>query len=122
MSNAQVSATEVPREGGQPRLQAVSYVLILAVLLGAVWPSRETIALAAGLGFVGYGVSLVLFVLALREIGTTRTIAFFSVAPFIGTVLGIVAFGEPLTRTLLFSGILMALGVWITTTGTTQST
>jgi exosortase len=37
MSNAQVSATEVPREGGQPRLQAVSYVLILAVLLGAVY-------------------------------------------------------------------------------------
>jgi exosortase len=37
MSNAQAASGEVPREGGQPRLQAVGYVLILALLLGAVY-------------------------------------------------------------------------------------
>jgi exosortase len=37
MSNAQVSATEGSREEGRPRLQAVTYVLILAVLLAAVY-------------------------------------------------------------------------------------
>ena len=37
MSNAQVSATEVPREGGHPWLQGVGYVLVLGVVLGAVY-------------------------------------------------------------------------------------
>lgn len=35
-------------------------------------------------GFFGYGVSLVPFVLALRSLGTVRTGAYFSTAPFLG--------------------------------------
>ena len=50
--------------------------LSLAVFIGTAMPSPPTIAAAAVLGFVGYGVSLVLFVLALREIGTARTGAY----------------------------------------------
>ncbi|MND07304.1 hypothetical protein D3C83_291930 [compost metagenome] len=41
--------------------------------------------LAAGLlGFLGYGISLTLFIVALRHLGTARTGAYFSVAPFFG--------------------------------------
>ena len=97
-------------------LAAGSVNAVIALLLGAQLPGIDRILLAGVLGFLGYGVSLVCFVFALRAIGTTRTIAVFSVAPFIGTIVGIAVFHEPVTRSLLLSGSLMAAGVWVTTT------
>lgn len=64
------------------------------------------------LGLLSYGVSLSLFVLALRGLGTARTGAYFSAAPFFGALLA-VALGEPLTLPLLLAGALMAIGVWL---------
>lgn len=48
------------------------------------------------LGFASYGVSLVLFVRGLRFLGTARTGAYFSVAPFFGAALAVLLLGEPL--------------------------
>ncbi|MEO8193186.1 MAG: DMT family transporter [Gemmatimonadales bacterium] len=98
-------------------LVAGSVNVVLALVLGWRWPDVANTILTAGLGFLGYGVSLVLFVFALRAVGTTRTIAVFSVAPFIGTVVGVIVFGDAVTPYLLVAGTLMASGVWITTTG-----
>jgi drug/metabolite transporter (DMT)-like permease len=97
-------------------LVAGSVNLGLAGLLHSRWPTPLHMMLGAGLGFLGYGVSLALFVFSLRAVGTTRTIAVFSVAPFIGTVVSIIGFGEPVTPSLVIAGGLMAVGVWITTT------
>ena len=44
-----------------------------------------------------YGLSLALFVLALRHLGTARTGAYFSTAPFFGAATAVVLLGEPLT-------------------------
>jgi hypothetical protein len=63
-------------------------------------------------GFLAYGVSLVLFIVALRHVGTARAGAYYSVAPFFGAVLALVL-GEPVTWPLVLSGILMAIGVWL---------
>jgi drug/metabolite transporter (DMT)-like permease len=52
----------------------------LALAFGAMRPSAALIAAAATVGFVGYGISLVLFVLALRGLGSARTGAYFSAA------------------------------------------
>ena len=49
------------------------------------------------MGFFGYGVSLALFVMALRHLGTARTGAYFSTAPFIGTVVAVLFLREPVT-------------------------
>ncbi|MEQ1683674.1 MAG: EamA family transporter [Burkholderiaceae bacterium] len=87
--------------------------LALALSLGAAWPSPGTVPAAALLGFLSYGASLVLFVIALRHLGTARTGAYFSVAPFFGALLAIVLLGEPVTAPLLAAGALMALGVWL---------
>jgi drug/metabolite transporter (DMT)-like permease len=87
--------------------------LALAVALGARLPGPATIAGAGVVGFFGYGVSLVLFVLGLRHLGTARTGAYFSTAPFIGAVLGLVMFHEPLTARLLIAGLLMAVGLYL---------
>ena len=87
--------------------------MVLAVLIGAPKPSLGPLAGAAILGFVGYGLSLVLFVLALREIGTARTGAYYSTAPFIGAVIAFIVLREPVTPALLISGVLMGFGVWL---------
>jgi hypothetical protein len=55
----------------------------------------------------------VLFVLALRSLGTARTGAYFSTAPFLGAILSVLLWHEPITVTLLAAGGLMAFGVWL---------
>jgi drug/metabolite transporter (DMT)-like permease len=75
-------------------------------------PAVADVFEAGLLGFVGYGLSLTLFVLALRDLGTARTGAYFSLAPFLGATLAVVL-GAPLTGPLLVAGFLMALGVWL---------
>jgi drug/metabolite transporter (DMT)-like permease len=87
--------------------------LLLAVLLGATWPSLTGVSVAMTVGFLAYGVSLALFVVALRHLGASRTGAYFSTAPFVGAVMSILLFGEPLTWQLLAASSLMALGVWL---------
>ncbi|MFL5404026.1 MAG: EamA family transporter, partial [Gemmatimonadales bacterium] len=71
------------------------------------------IGAALVLGFFGYGLSLVLFVLALRSLGTARTGAYFSTAPFVGAILSILLWHEPITVTLIAAGGLMVVGVWL---------
>jgi len=87
--------------------------LLLAWAMGAAWPAGPALAAAALLGFFSYGASLVLFVLALRQLGTARTGAYFSVAPFFGAVLAVGLLQEPITPPLLIAGTLMAWGVWL---------
>lgn len=83
----------------------------LALALSAKLPSSSSLLATGVVGFFGYGVSLTLFVLALRHIGTARTGAYFSVAPFIGAALSILFLGDRLTFGFGISAVLMALGV-----------
>lgn len=87
--------------------------LALALGLGAKLPPPTTLAAAGLVGFLGYGVSLVLFIIALRHLGTARTSAYFSVAPFFGAALAIGVLGEEPTVLFWMAGALMALGVWL---------
>jgi drug/metabolite transporter (DMT)-like permease len=94
-------------------LSAGAVNLALAVAAGAHLPSAAAIGGAALIGFLGYGFSLVLFVLALRHLGAARTGAYFSTAPFIGAVLAVTLFGEPITAGLAVAGLLIAIGVYL---------
>jgi drug/metabolite transporter (DMT)-like permease len=87
--------------------------LTLAVAQGAALPSPGTVLAAGVVGFFGYGVSLALFVLGLRYLGTARTGAYFSLAPFIGALLSLALLDELLTVRLLVAGTLMGLGLWL---------
>jgi drug/metabolite transporter (DMT)-like permease len=87
--------------------------LTLALALGAAWPAAPQVAGALAVGLVAYGFSLVLFVVALRHLGTARTGAYFSVAPFFGAVVAVLGLGEAVTVPLLIAGALMAIGVWL---------
>jgi drug/metabolite transporter (DMT)-like permease len=86
--------------------------LALAFLLGAALPAAWAVGAAMAVGLLAYGVSLVLFIVAMRHVGTARAGAYFSVAPFFGAVLAI-ALGDPLTRPLVLAAVLMAVGVWL---------
>ena len=85
----------------------------IALARGSSGPGPASLALAGVVGFVGYGLSLVLFVVALRNLGTARTGAYFSLAPFFGGVLAVLVLHEAVTARLLVAGALMALGVYL---------
>jgi drug/metabolite transporter (DMT)-like permease len=87
--------------------------LVLGFLAGGSIPGVQAVVFSGVVGFLGYGVSLAFFVVALRHLGSARTSAYFSTAPFIGATAAIFAFGAPITVQLLAAGALMAIGVWL---------
>lgn len=108
----QVSLTDATWIASTKGLVAGMVNVALALAFGAQLPDIATVAGALLLGFIAYGVSLSLFVHALRDLGTARTGAYFGVAPFFGAILAVLL-GEPLTAALLIAGALMAIGVWL---------
>lgn len=85
----------------------------LALFLGGALPAAGPLFAAAVLGFLGYGVSLTLFVLALRHLGSARTGAYFSLAPFAGAAVAILGFGEPVTVRFVAAAALMGAGLYL---------
>lgn len=85
----------------------------IALIAGASLPPAAAAGQAAVLGFLSYGVSLTLFVLALRHLGAARTGAYYSLAPFVGAATAILLLGEPVTATFVGGGVLMAIGLWL---------
>ena len=94
-------------------LTAGAVNLALAWALGTPLPAASGWIAAGLLGFLGYGVSLVLFIVALRNLGTARTGAYFSVAPFFGAALAVAMLGEHPGTAFWIAAGLMALGVWL---------
>jgi drug/metabolite transporter (DMT)-like permease len=87
--------------------------LTIALVQGAALPDTGIVLAAGVVGFFGYGVSLTLFVLGLRHLGTARTGAWFSLAPFAGALLALALLDERPTGRLMAAGALMAFGLWL---------
>ena len=86
---------------------------LLAMTLGATLPNVVTTLETMTVGLLGYGFSLVMFVLALRGLGTARTGAYFSTAPFIGALISLLVFGESTGLQFWMAALLMGVGVWL---------
>lgn len=108
-----VSGGDAVTIAGLKGLVAGSVNLALGLAQGATLPSGALAASAAVVGLLGYGISLVLFVVALRHLGTARTGAYFSVAPFFGAALALVLLNESPSTAFWIAGALMAAGVWL---------
>lgn len=85
----------------------------LALVGGAALPASAPLAASLVLGFFGYGLSLTLFVLALRTLGTARTGAYFSVAPLFGVLVSFVLWPAAPGALFWAAAALMAVGVWL---------
>lgn len=85
----------------------------VALARGAALPDFWTVMACGVVGLAGYGVSLTLFVLALRKLGTARTGAYFSVAPFVGAAISMLALGDRPTVAFFLAAGLMGVGVWL---------
>jgi drug/metabolite transporter (DMT)-like permease len=85
----------------------------VALALGVRLPGLPVVGGALLVGFLGYGLSLALFVLALRNIGTARTAAYYALGPFMGAVLALVLLREPVGPLFLLAAGLMGVGVWL---------
>ncbi|MFM1907339.1 MAG: hypothetical protein RLZZ591_1016 [Pseudomonadota bacterium] len=86
---------------------------LIAIGMGAVLPGFATLSVTMVVGLLGYGISLVLFVLALRGLGAARTGAYFSTAPFIGAATALMVFPETTSLAFWMAMGLMSVGVWL---------
>jgi drug/metabolite transporter (DMT)-like permease len=108
-----VSGSDPVQLGALKGLVAGTLNVVVAHAHGAGIPGTPFVLGAAVLGLLSYGVSFVLFVLALRHLGSGRTSAYFSTAPFIGGLGSVGLLGDPLSPALVLAGLLMAAGVWL---------
>lgn len=108
-----ISASDAVQIAAIKGLTAGVVNLGIAWWLGLAWPSLDNAALAGIVGFSGYGLSLVLFVLALRHLGTARTGAYFSMAPFAGAVIALLMPGEMPGMLFWLAALLMGAGIWL---------
>ncbi|MFZ6655596.1 DMT family transporter [Undibacterium sp. TJN19] len=87
--------------------------LAIALLLHYRLPQPEKLVSIGLIGFCGYGLSLVMFVLALRHLGAARTGAYFSSAPFVGAAMSLLLLGEQPGPLFWLALVLMAVGIWL---------
>jgi drug/metabolite transporter (DMT)-like permease len=113
-----VSASDAVQIASIKALVAGVVNLSIARALGISTPPASTILVAGVVGFCGYGLSLVLFVLALRNLGTARTGAYFSAAPFVGAVVSLALLGEIPGAGFWIGGALMTTGILLHLTET----
>ena len=87
--------------------------LVIGLALAGSLPGAARLAGAMTLGLLSYGVSLVLYVTAMRSLGTARTGAYFSLAPFVGAAGGLLFWHDPVSPLFFAAAALMALGLWL---------
>ena len=85
----------------------------LALAAGAALPGGGPLLATLVVGFAGYGLSLALFVVALRGLGSARTGAYFSVAPLFGVLIALALWPAVPGASFWVAAALMALGVWL---------
>jgi len=108
-----ISASDAVQIAGCKGLAAGAVNLAIGFALGLPMPALGNAALAGVVGFCGYGLSLVFFVLALRNLGTARTGAYFSIAPFVGAVISLLMLREAPGAGFWIAGALMGAGIWL---------
>jgi len=85
--------------------------VFLSFAIGGVIPEESTMCKLLAIGFLCYGLSLVLYIRSLHLVGTARSAAYFSIAPFVGATLSIIFLREPVSANLMFAGLMMIVGV-----------
>ncbi len=88
-------------------------MLLLAMGLGQRFPAGPVLLAALAIGAVGYGLSIWLDLLALRELGAAREAVVFATAPFVGVVFSVLVLREAFTIPQALAALLMMVGVGV---------
>ena len=86
-------------------------MLLLALVTHQSFPPIPVTLALLGIGTLGYGISIWLDLLALRELGAAREAVLFSTAPFVGALFSLLVLRDLLSTPLLLAAGLMAAGV-----------
>ncbi len=108
-----ISASDAVQIAGIKGMVAGTINLLIAMASGAMLPPATQMLGAGLVGLCGYGLSLVLFVLALRDLGSARTGAYFSAAPFVGAMIALLFLGDSPGMLFWPAAALMAFGLWL---------
>ncbi len=111
-----VSAGDPVQISGLKGLIAGLTNTVMALVMGIPLPAMLNVSVAGTVGVLGYGMSLVLFVYALRHLGSVRTVAYFSTAPFVGVAVSLTLLGETAGPLIWPATGLMAVGLWLNLT------
>ena len=68
--------------------------LLIALLLGENIPALSWVLAVLVLGFVSYGLSIHFYIMAQKDLGAAKTSAYYSIAPFLGVLFGMLLLGE----------------------------
>ena len=90
--------------------------LIICFLVKAYSFNLFYMASALVLGFVAYGMSIFLYIMAQRELGAARTSAFYATAPFIGVIISWMVLKEPVTLSFMTALVIMLIGTYFAVT------
>ena len=83
---------------------------LIAMVKGEMLPDVRYILSAMMLGFVAYGLSIFLYIRAQRDLGASKTSAYYAVAPFIGAFLAFIVNGERLSWVYFIALVFMLIG------------
>lgn len=87
--------------------------LVVAWILGETVPGILWILAALVLGFVAYGLSINFYIKAQKELGAAKTSAYYSIAPFLGVLFGVVLLGERPGLQFYLGLAIMAAATWL---------
>ncbi len=68
--------------------------LMVALITGEQLPKPVWILAVSLLGFVAYGLSINFYIKAQKDLGAAKTSAYYSIAPFLGVIFGVMLLGE----------------------------
>ena len=68
--------------------------LVVAFIVGENMSEFKWLACVLLLGFVAYGLSILFYIMAQKDLGAAKTSAYYSVAPFLGVAFGMLLLGE----------------------------
>lgn len=90
--------------------------LCIALFLGERYTNFSYILIALLLGFVAYGLSILLYIYAQRYLGAAKTSTYYAVSPFIGVLLSFLIFRQPPTPLFLIAFGIMLAGAFLAAT------
>ncbi|HEY5271410.1 MAG TPA: EamA family transporter [Anaerolineales bacterium] len=98
---------------GVKGLGAGTFSLVLCLLIQQQLPALNIVLLAMLLGSISYGISIQLFIVAMRSMGAARTSTLFGIAPIVGVVLSLVLLREK-PQTMFWAALpVMLAGAWL---------